>query len=121
MAKARTYPMEKVLAAREALRRLPVKEKEQSGARVVELLRADVRKAVKQGHSLKDIQAVLAEQGISVSLSRLASVLEQAGKKTERKKAAKPRAGDLFVMAPASRLEQENGAAEDEKDDRESG
>ncbi len=45
-----------------------------------------LRKAVKQGHSLKDIQAALAEQGISVSLSRMETVLGKPGKDSARKK-----------------------------------
>jgi hypothetical protein len=86
MAKIQTYPLEKVLAAREALRNLPTKEKEKSRAEVVAFLQADLRKAVKQGHSLKEIQALLAEQGIAVSLSRMEAVLGQSGKDSARKR-----------------------------------
>ena len=98
MAKTQTYSMEKVLAAREVLRQLPIKEKEKSRAEVVEFLKADLRKAVKQGHSLKEIQVILAGQGVSVSLSRMEEVLEQSGKGT-RKKANKPTAESLFSMS----------------------
>jgi hypothetical protein len=115
MARAQTYSMEKIQAAREALRKLPARTQEKSGAQVVELLRADLRKAVKQGHSLKEIQALLAEQGIGVSLSRMASVLEPSGKGPGGKKAGKPKAEELFGMAPASRLGEESGAGKDEK------
>jgi hypothetical protein len=78
--------MEKILAVQEILRKLPVKEKEKSSGEVVEFLKADLRKAVKQGHSLKDIQATLAEQGISVPLSRMETVLGKPGKESARKK-----------------------------------
>jgi hypothetical protein len=78
--------MEKVLAAREALRQLPVREKEKSRAEVVDFLKTDLRKAVKQGHSLKEIQAILADQGVSVSLSRMEAVLGQSGNDLARKK-----------------------------------
>jgi transposase len=81
--------MEKVQAVQEVLRKLPVKEKEKSRAEVVEFLKADLRKAVKQGHSLKEIQAILAEQGVSVSLSRMEAVLGQAGENPARQKTGK--------------------------------
>jgi hypothetical protein len=87
MAKTQTYSIEKILAVRETLRNLPVKEREKSGAEVMGFLKTDLRKAVKQGHSLKDIQAILAEQGISVSLSGLETVLGQLGKISVQKKA----------------------------------
>ena len=86
MAKTQTYPMEKVLAAREVLRQLPAKAKEKSKTEVVEFLKADLRKAVKQGHSLKEIQALLTEQGVSVSLSCMEAVLGQSGEKKARRK-----------------------------------
>ena len=101
MAKQQTYPMEKILAVREVLRQLPVKEKEKSRAELVKFLQADLRKAVKQGHSLKEIQAILAEQGISVPLSRMETVLGQSGKKSVRKQTDKPRAESLFSMTKA--------------------
>ncbi len=87
MSKTQTYSMEKVLAAQKILRELPVKEREQSRAEVVEFLKADLRKAVKQGHSLKDIQAVLAEQGITVSLAGMEAVLGKQGKGAVRQRA----------------------------------
>ena len=86
MAKTQTYPMEKVLAARAVLQQLPAKEKEKSRTEVVEFLKADLRKAVKQGHSLKAIQAILAEHGVNVPLSRMEAVLGQAGERNARRK-----------------------------------
>jgi hypothetical protein len=86
MAKTQTYSMEKIMAAREVLRNLPVKEREKSRAEVAEFLKTDLRKAVKQGHGLKEIQAILAGQGISVPLSSMEAVLGKSGKDTVRKK-----------------------------------
>jgi hypothetical protein len=108
MAKAQTYSMEKVLAAREALRQLPVKEKEKSGAEVVDFLKADLRKALKQGHSLKEIQAILADQGVSVSLSRMEAVLGQPGKDSARKKPDYPGAKRLFTTPKGAQSRDEN-------------
>ena len=90
MAKMQTYSMEKILAVREILRKLPVKEKEKSRAEAVEFLKADLRKAVKQGHSLKEIQAILAEQGVSVPLSRMEAVLGQTDRPAPQKRQEKP-------------------------------
>jgi hypothetical protein len=100
--------MEKVLAAREALRQLPVKEKEKSRVEVVNFLKADLRKAVKQGHSLKEIQAILADQGVSVSLSRMEAVLGQPTKDSARKKTDYPTAESLFTMPQGVQSEDEN-------------
>ena len=102
MAKTKTYPMEKILAMREILRKLPVKEKEKSRAEVVELLKADLRKVVKQGHSLKEIQALLAEQGVSVPLSRMEEVLGQPGKGPRKKTDRQPVADGLNGTPKAS-------------------
>ncbi len=85
MSKTQTYSMEKILAAREILRNLP-KEKEKSRAEVMDFLKTDLRKAVKQGHSLKDIQTILAEQGITVSLSGMEAVLGKPGKGAVRQR-----------------------------------
>jgi len=82
--------MEKILAVREILRKLPVKEKEKSKAELVEFLKADLRKAVKQGHSLKEIQAILVEQGVSVPLSRMEAVLGQTDRPAPQKRQEAP-------------------------------
>jgi len=84
--------MEKILAVREILRKLPVKEKEKSRAEVVEFLKTDLRKAMKQGHNLKEIQAILTEQGVSVSLSRMEAVLGQTDRPAPQKRQEKPQA-----------------------------
>ncbi len=86
MSKTQTYSMEKILAAQKVLRELPAKEREQTRAEVVEFLKADLRKAVK-GHSLKDIQATLVEQGITVSLAGMEAVLGKQGKGAVRQRA----------------------------------
>ena len=98
MAKQQTYSMEKILAVREVLRKLPAKEKEKSRTEVVEFLKADLRKAVRLGHSLKEIQAILAEQGINVSLSRMEEVLGQSEKEPARKNTDKPKAESSIDM-----------------------
>jgi hypothetical protein len=100
--------MEKVLAVQEVLRQLPAKEKEKSRAEVVDFLKADLRKAVKQGHSLKEIQAILADQGVNISLSRMEAVLGQPAKDSARKKTDHPTAESLFTTPTSVRTEKEN-------------
>jgi transposase len=97
MAKTPKYTMEKILAVREVLRQLPAKAKEKSRAEVAEFLKTDLRKAVRQGHSLKEIQAIFAEHGVTVSLSRMEAVLGQPGKDSAKKKTDKPTAESLIT------------------------
>ena len=105
MAKTERYSMEKILAVREILRQLPVKEREKSRAEVVEFLKADLRKAVKQGHSLKEIQALLTEQGVSVPLSRMEAVLGQPGKEPAKKKESKSAAAEKLLAGQGKSLD----------------
>ena len=37
----------------------------------------DIRKAIEQGYSLKDIKNILAEAGISVSVAKMQAILER--------------------------------------------
>jgi hypothetical protein len=108
MAKTQTYSMEKILAMREILRKLPAKEKEKSKAELVEFLKTDLRKAVKQGHSLKEIQAILAEQGVNVPLSRMEAVLGESGKESVRKKAGKLTVQETHEVSKNSPVKPEN-------------
>jgi hypothetical protein len=112
--------MESILAAQEKLRNLPVKEKGKTKKEIVEFLKTDLRKAVKQGHSLKDIHAMLAEQGIIVSLSSMEAVLGKTGKDPARPKARdeenkvsdEGKRTDLLRKTTALPRENESGMAE---------
>jgi hypothetical protein len=77
----------------------------------VDFLKADLRKAVKQGHSLKEIQAILADQGVSVSLSRMEAVLGQSGKNSARKKTDYPGAESLFTTPKGAQSGEKNRAS----------
>lgn len=75
MAKAKRYSMEQIQAAQKMLRALSAKKSGKSKKEVVELLAEDVRKAVKEGNSLKAIQETLRQSDIPVSLARMKTLL----------------------------------------------
>ena len=77
MAKAVIYSDEDVLAAQQALRSKTARKVGKTRSQVVEFLADDIRRAIEQGYSLKDIKNILAEAGISVSVARMQAVLEK--------------------------------------------
>ncbi len=77
MAKARRYTMDQIEAARKKLRSLPMKTAGKTRAEVAELLGKDIRKAVRQGYTPRDIRDVLADAGLSVPLTRLEALFEK--------------------------------------------
>ena len=79
MAKAVIYSDEDVLAAQQALRRKTARKVGKTRSQVAEFLADDIRKAIEQGYSLKDIKNILAEAGIAVSISKIQAVLEREG------------------------------------------
>ena len=85
MPKARRFSLEQIHAVLKKLRSLPLKKVGKTRAEAVECLAGDIRKAVGKGHSLKEIQGILAGEGIQVSLSRMAALMK-TGEKPEHKK-----------------------------------
>ena len=77
MAKAIIYSDEDVLAAQQALRSKTTRKVGRTRSQVAEFLADDIRKAIEQGYSLKDIKNILAEAGISVSIAKMQAVLEK--------------------------------------------
>ena len=76
MAKAIIYSDEDVLAAQQVLRSKTARKVGKTRSQVAEFLADDIRKAIEQGYSLKDIKNILAEAGISVSIASMQSILE---------------------------------------------
>ena len=76
MAKAVIYSDEDVLAAQQALRSKTARKVGKTRSQVAEFLADDIRKAIEQGYSLKDIKNILAEAGISVSVAKMQAILE---------------------------------------------
>ena len=83
MAKAIIYSDEDVLAAQQALRSRTARKVGKTRSQVAEFLANDIRKALEQGYSLKDIKNILAEAGISVSVAKMQSVLNEKDSKTQ--------------------------------------
>ena len=77
MAKAIIYSDEDVLAAQQALRSRTARKVGKNRSQVAEFLADDIRKAIEQGYSLKEIKNILAEAGISVSVARMQTILER--------------------------------------------
>ena len=84
MAKAVIYSDEDVLAAQQALRSKTARKVGRTRSQVAEFLADDIRKALEQGYSLKDIKNILAEAGISVSIARMQAVLEKRNQTESR-------------------------------------
>ena len=76
MAKAVIYSDEDVLAAQQALRSKTARKVGRTRSQVAEFLADDIRKAIEQGYSLKDIKNILAEAGISVSVAKMQAIQE---------------------------------------------
>ena len=68
-----------VLAAQQALRSKTARKVGRTRSQVAEFLADDIRKAIEQGYSLKDIKNILAEAGISVSIAKMQAILEGNG------------------------------------------
>ena len=79
MPKAKRYTSEQIETARKKLRGLSTKKVGKSRAEVAGLLAGEIRKAVAQGYSLREIRDVLAQAGISIPLARLQAVLDGEG------------------------------------------
>lgn len=78
MATARRYTMEQLEAARKKLRSLPVKAVGKTRGEVAEFLVSDIKKAMRQGYTLRDIRDLLAESGVSVPLTKLQALFDKA-------------------------------------------
>ncbi len=99
MAKAQRNSLEHIEQARKNLRSLPDKKAGKTRAETVELLAGDIRKAIEQGYTLKEIRDVLAQSGVSVSLARMQTLLGEGEKK------GKPPVVDAVKDATGSSLE----------------
>ena len=84
MAKAIIYSDEDVLAAQQALRSRTARKVGKTRSQVAEFLANDICKALEQRYSLKDIKNILAEAGISVSVAKMQSVLNEKDSKKQK-------------------------------------
>ena len=77
MATARRYTPEQIEVARKKLRSLPVKKAGKTCGEVAEFLVNDIKKAMRQGYTLRDIRNLLADAGVSVPLTKLEALLDK--------------------------------------------
>lgn len=78
MATAQRYTMEQIEAARKKLRSMPAKTVGKTRGEVAELLANDIRKAVRHGYALHDIRELLKEAGVTVPLTKLKALFDEA-------------------------------------------
>ena len=97
MAKAKRYSTEQIQAAQKQLRALSSKKSGKTKKEVMELLAEDVRKAVKDGHSLKAIQDMLRQVDIPVSLAQMKALLGDAERDTTPSTSAAENAQEASV------------------------
>ena len=76
MAKAVIYSDKDVLAAQQALRSKTARKVGKTRTQVAEFLADDIRKAIEQGYSLKDIKKILSDVGISVSVAKMQTLVK---------------------------------------------
>ena len=110
MGKGKRYSMEQIQAAQKRLRSLASRVVGKSKKETVDFLAEDIRKALKQGHSLTSIQKALEEAGIPASASSMKALLHQGEvpdtnaaneEKTDRKDTA-PSPGEKHHSAPST-------------------
>ena len=77
MATARRYTLEQIEAARKKLRSLPVKKEGKTSGEVAAFLTNDIRKAMRQGYTLREIRDLLADAGVSVPLTKLKALFDK--------------------------------------------
>ena len=110
MGKGKRYSMEQIQAAQKRLRSLASRVVGKSKKETVDFLAEDIRKALKQGHSLTSIQKALEEAGIPASASSMKALLHQGEvpdtnatneEKVDRKDTA-PSPGEKHHSAPST-------------------
>lgn len=90
MATARRYTPEQIEAARKKLRSLPVKETGKTRAQAAEILATDIRRAMRQGYTLREVRDLLADAGVPVPLTKLEALFGKAPRPETEKDTAPP-------------------------------
>lgn len=71
MAVKTRIPMEKIMAVKKKLQKLPAKETGKTRAEALEILAGDFQEALKKGYSVKEIREILGEEGVTLALSKM--------------------------------------------------
>ena len=72
MAVKTRIPMEKIMAVKKKLQKLPAKETGKTREEALEILAGDFQEALKKGYSVKEIREILGEEGVRLALAGLA-------------------------------------------------
>ena len=70
MAVKTKIPMEKIMAVKKKLQKLPKKDTGKTREEALEILAGDFREALKKGYSLKEIREILGEEGVTLALAK---------------------------------------------------
>ena len=71
MAVKTKIPMEKIMAVKKKLQKLPLKETGKTREEALEILAGDFQEALKKGYSLKEIREILGEEGVTLALGKV--------------------------------------------------
>ena len=72
MAVKTKIPMEKIMAVKKKLQKLPPKDTGKTREEALEMLAGDFQEALKKGYSVKEIREILGEEGVRLALAGLA-------------------------------------------------
>ena len=71
MAVKTRIPMEKIMAVKKKLQKLPAKETGKTREEALEMLAGDFQEALKKGYSVKEIREILGEEGVTLALGKI--------------------------------------------------
>ena len=71
MAVKTKIPMEKIMAVKKKLQKLPPKDTGKTRGEALEILAGDFQEALKKGYSLKEIREILGEEGVTLALGKM--------------------------------------------------
>lgn len=71
MAVKTRIPMEKIMAVKKKIQKLPQKETGKTREEALEILTGDFQEAWKKGYSVKEIREILGEEGVTLALSKV--------------------------------------------------
>ena len=71
MAVKTRIPMEKIMAVKKKVHKLPAKETGNTREEALEILAGDFQEALKKGYSVKEIREILGEEGVTLALGKI--------------------------------------------------
>ena len=77
MAVKTKIPMEKIMAVKKKLQKLPVKETGKTREEALEMLAEDFQEALKKGYAVKEIREILSAEGVTLALKKISGKIFQ--------------------------------------------